>query len=399
MPEAVFGNMAGWFSKVGKGNSPADAEPVVYRLTCDCGGVVTGLRHEKMLVAGCKKCAEQLFVLPISPYPRPKKAKVKKTPPQAVPSPPPLPRRQPEEHAVEEPPKAILRSSLPKLPRQEEEESRSFRKPKSSSTKPQLPPAVPASVLRKPASRIVTPLSLLGAAMVLLLTGTIWWGLHRQAVQRAALVFADESRAGKSAMIEQDFQSADIHFQKAVQALNLLDRNDHEAREARQLAAETQVANQLALVGLFDLISEARLARRTNGPDWNKSMQQSYNKSWLLFDTSGMEFTSETDAEMSFALTLVPGPDPVQVRGNLSRFREQLGQTPPAKIIFAAQIQDIRSQSSGGWEILLLPDTLTLWATEANYSALGLPVDEQTRSTLQEQAKLLGLEKVQEVAK
>ncbi len=381
--------MAGWFSRIIKGGERTEAEPVEFALTCRCGQIVTGIRGRRMQVAVCRECAYQICVLPVSPYPRPKVRTPKKKP-----APPPLPKRQ--KNVLEEDDSV---STPPPIPRRTDR-SRAASSKKSGSPKPAATPPqkseTPHDEFRWQTARrrIITPLRLTASGMIAVVILAGWWVWHQRALSHAVVTFATATKSGRSALATSQFDQADQQFRRAVSSLDLLGREDREARQVRQQAREAAAANGLAMISLFDLLSEARQTQNMASADWQKALRQSYQGDWFLLESNGLQFASNAPTQWTFTLPLVPGAEPVQVRGDLSKWSQQLGSKGrPAHFVLAGQLADIRSLGNGnkGWEIVLASDSICLWTDPATYTALGGTLDEGTLATLKSQAQLLGV--------
>lgn len=377
--------MAGWFSRVLQGSEPAEAEPVEFSLTCRCGNTVTGFRGQRMHVAVCRECRYQICVLPASPYPRPKVRTPKKKPPK------PVQKREAAEEEVRTPPLIPKRGS-----RREGDAKQSEPAPRKSartdSKPPQAAPREPQ--FTAPRSPIVTPLRLIALGMLAVVSLAGWWVGHRRAVAQAVVTFAEASKAGRAALLESDFDSADLQLRRAVTALELLGRDDREARQVRQLAREAAAAHGLALSSLFELISEVRGARKISPANWQQAIRQSHQGRWFLLETNGLQFTTGDPPQWRFSVPLMPGAEPLQISGDLGTWSRVLGSTPPTHVILAGQLEEIRPLGNGtdqGLEIVLKKETLCLWTNAELYSTLGGTLDDDSRATLKIQSQLLGI--------
>lgn len=382
--------MAGWFSRVIKGAGRAEAEPVDFALTCRCGKMVTGIRGRRMQVAVCRECGYQICVLPLSPYPRPKVRTPKK---KAAAKPPPLPKRR--NVLVEDDDEVRTPPPLPRGRDRSESSSRKKPVPGKTSRSPEKKSAPPADEPQWQFARrkLITPLRLISLGMVAVVVLAGWWVAHQRALGQAVVTFATATKAGQAALAKSEFEMADQEYRRAVAALELLGRDDREARQVRQQARQVEAANGLALISLFELLTEARQVQKMAGADWQRALKTSYQGKWFLLETNGLQFPSD-QPQWTFKLPLVPGAEPIQVSGDLSKWSQQLGTPKPTShFVLAGQLADIRSLGSGkaGWEIVLERDSICLWTDAALYSSLGGIVDDATLTTLKSQAELLGV--------
>jgi hypothetical protein len=388
--------MPGWFSRLTQGGEKSGTQPVEFSVSCGCGNTLSGIRNRRMQVVVCRKCASQLCVLPASPYPRPKvrvpqKQSVK---PKLAPlleldedgdesvAPAPKPRRSGSK-VTPKPANKLAKSASKSAFQPPSKDRPKPRKPVSDEFLPSLPRA-----------KIITPLRLMSAGMICLIFIAGWWTMHRRAVHLAGLTFADTARAGKSAMAQSDYYTADQQLRKAVEALDLLGREDREARQIRQLSREASVANGLSNLSLFELISESRQSNSMSGADGLQALQRTYHGAWMLFDSDGLQFDDGTgNAQWKFTLPLVPGDDPITARGSLVRWGKRFGDKMPGHVIFAAQVDNIvpSVQGANAWDLVLNDETLVLWTDADHYKTLGGVLNDVTLATLRTQSQLLGI--------
>lgn len=402
--------MAGWFSRMTRGGERAESEPVEFSVSCGCGNIVSGMRHRRMQVVVCRKCNQQICVMPSSPYPRPKQRGVKKKP--IKPASTPLRELGPDDFEVISPSSGVTRKSPKTSTKPVEKPAKpmpligvkgnatgfkantSGFKSNSKSRGQAIEPSLDEFLPVVPRAKLITPLRLMSLGMICLICIGGWWTLHRRAVHQAGLTFAETAKSGRAALANSDYITADQQFQKAVFALDLLGRQDREARQVRQLARETKVANELASSSLFELISESQQAKVMSGEGWQKLLKRSYQDSWFLFDTNGIQFDPSGPTPWQFSVILIPGEAPVLLRGDMKIWSTLFGETPPQRMVFAGQLEDIIPSRQGetGWELVLNPKTMVLWTDADHYAALGGVVDESTMALLKSQAKLVGIE-------
>lgn len=380
--------MAGWFSRIIKGGERAGADPVDFALTCRCGQMVTGLRGKRMHVAVCRECGFQICVLPISPYPRPKVRAPKKKPEKA----PPLPKRRSpaaDDSGIRTPPPLPKRGNRPS-----KTSSRKLAGAPAARTKePRETPRHDEPAWQTGSRKLITPFRMTVLGMIAVVTLAGWIVVRQRAKNLAVVTVAESVKAARTALASSQFDQADQQFGRAVQALDLLGREDREARVIRQQAREAAAANKLASMSLFEFLSEARQTQNMAGKDWQRAIKTSYLGDWFLLDSNALKFPSEDKRQLIFTVPLISGTNPVQVRGDLSRWAKQLaGGELPKHFVLAGQLEDVRGLPDGkGWEIVLQSDTIFPWADAATYTAIGGITDDETTATLKSQAKLLGV--------
>lgn len=349
-----------------------------------------------MQVVVCRQCTSQLCVLPASPYPRPKNRVPQKKPVKS--KLPPL--RELDENSDElvTPAPQSRKSGSKGTPKPANKLARSasksaFQPPSKNRPKPREP-VTDAFLPSLPRAKIITPLRLISAGMICLIFIATWWTMHRRAVHQAGLTFADTARAGRSALAQSDYYTADQQLRKAVEALDLLGREDREARQVRQLSREASAANGLSNLSLFELVSESRQSKSMSGGDGLQALQRTYHGAWMLFDSDGLQFEEGTgNSQWKFTFPLVPGDDPITARSSLVRWGKLFGDKKPGHLIFAAQVAGIvpSVQGANAWELVLNEETLVLWTDADHYKSLGGVLNEITLATLRAQRQLLGI--------
>ena len=280
------------------------------------------------------------------------------------------------------------------------------------------PVSAPADTpLRRPRKILLTRFRLVLIAIVLVIMGTIGWGIRNRLLARAETTLRQAMRRGQAALIEDDFDTASAELQTAVAALDTLGRDDVPARRIRQQQREVTAIHQSMPVSLVELLHEAEQARRDDQlKDWHDRFRLNYAKTWIIFDTSitPISSTEKPDAETSDAENSGrenSGQENSEVRFEVD-YPLAIQETPidlnivgpvgPAfpsaeragRVIFAAQLQSIRVTQVKPlrWIISLRGTTAFGWSGADTYVAIGLPIDENTRQILESQARRMGVE-------
>lgn len=342
-----------------------------------------------MQVAVCRACGFQICVLSVSPYPRPKIRAPKKKPVK----PPPLPKHR----SVATDDDSGIRTPPPIPKRGHRSAGASAKKAGALAAARQRGPQHDSSHDEPPwqtgRRKLVTPLRVAVVGMIAVIALSSWWVVRKRAQTLAVVTFAESVKAARTALSSEQFEVADEQFSRAVHSLDLLGRDDREARQVRQQAREAAAASKLAPISLFDLLSEARQTQHMAGRDWQRVVRLSYQGDWFLLESNGLKFPSGEKQQLAFTVTLVPGAEPIQVRGDLSKWSKQYGSSElPKQFILAGQLADIRSLPDGkGWEIVLEDDSIFPWANAGTYAALGGTLDDGAKATLKSQSQLLGV--------
>ena len=336
--------------------------PVEYHLNCVCGRPFDGFRTKVSQRLVCQWCSNTLFVLPVSAYPRPKQR-----PAEAL----------------------VVRQAA----------GTKGQKKKSAPLPPQ--PSAAAvwadrtgrqfTAAGRWLRRQFTPLRIVILCMGLVVVATGFWMVHLRSLDRARQILTDVVPRAKEALQQPDFITAAERLEAVVAALDLLGRDDAEARGLRQMRIEAVAASRLAPGSVFDLVQEALQAEKSaSGLDWADAFRHTYLDSWLVLDSNALQ--ADAAAGLQVDLALVVKGHPVQLAADLKPLQRFLVDGAPRRVIFAAQLADCRPAATGdGWEVVLQPGTAFLWSSGETLRNLGVPVDESTAQVLATQSRLLGL--------
>lgn len=364
--------MPGWLSAAGKAFQRRPVkEPQRFDLRCLCGTALAGERVDSCQRLICPNCKTPHFILPASVYPplkTPKPAKLKQTLPKGI-----VPQR-----VVESTPKGG-RASPAAAVRPAPERVRVF-------------PWLKQWVLRK----CLTPVRLVLLSVLCVMGGTAYWMVHTRAVQNAQIEIAAALKRGQEALSRKDFAAAADELDRACLALDVLGRDDGQARAIRQQRREAQAACHLALKTLYELLDEASAqnSSASQGKDWAETFRASYKDSWMVFEAT-VTRTNEPLPAPRFRIDfpIVSAQQRAVLLADLRVFDGLPVERPSQRVIFAAQLEDCRRdpQSANTWQIVLRPDTAFLWSDAESYKALDVALDGQSMQTLAEQTTLLGI--------
>jgi len=382
--------MSGWFDTAASVfRRRVDDSPQTFEIRCGCGRTASGFRSRHAQTVVCEACRESIFVLPASVYPLPRQSrKSKPSPARSEPEPvdPPVPADDTKRSAARgASPSRAARKSKPAAPRAPREASAANLGPSAAGDRPE------------PRRRIITPVRLVLAGVVLVISLTGWWIFHLRSLDQAREILASAPRAAEDALQEGDFHEAARQFARLSTALDRLGRDDVQSRIWRQSARETAAISDLAMVSLHEILDEA--AHAGTGADhdrWQEQFRGSYRGAWVVIDapvirnedvTSGPRFT----VDFPFAVEGCNG----RLMADLPIFEKCVPSgTPARRIIFAGQIESCRliPGSDPVWQLELRPQTAILWGSAETYGRLGLPIDDATTRILIEQSRLLGIE-------
>jgi len=362
---------------------------VPFEVQCACGGSVFGERTSAAQTPICPKCRRSVFVLPASVYPAPKgPKKVKPAPPRR--------KLEPARRAAA----SALDPDLSSVAEIESGSGAEIAAPAVASTaKPRSPArqvvreAVNAGAgkLQSLGKKQTTPVRIVLASAVALALLTGWWVLHRRRLNEAERIVPVATRLGEQALEEHDLGEAARQFQKVRGALDLLGRDDAQARALRQTANEIGASANLAAVPLFDIVREAAGSEGS----FSETFHSSYRGSWVVIDAPvARSADSSSGRKFDVDLPIVEGPARAVVVAELPLFEPLLpAGTEPRRVIFAAQLDDCRPdpRDEGAWRIVLRPKTAFLWSTPESLARLGVVLDDETTRVLSDQASRLGV--------
>lgn len=238
--------------------------------------------------------------------------------------------------------------------------------------------------------------ALLLAAIVL--STTIWWTWRESRLESAERTLAAAEKKGYEALRQADFVTAELEFDKAVQALNVLGHEDDHARAIRQMHRETTAANELIGKPLFEIVEDVHKVPAGDGGRRQEYFRAHYAGDWIIVDAPVQRLVdADGTAKLTSDYPLAIGGHRVVLQTDAGAFEPLAFGEKPKRLIFAAQLQTCRLDGTDKkrWVISLRPETAFLWADADNYRALGFAdADEagrrSTRELLERQARLQG---------
>ncbi len=365
-------------------------EPEPFGLTCPCGATVEGFRAERHQRVICRQCGEVFYVLPRNVYPPPQRRK-KKQPPSAV--------AQEWLTSTATAVQTVSRSAVERVTGKVRSTVRSF---------------------FEWARSLLTPVRVVILGVVVVVVATGWWVHRSRQLEQAAVVLKEATEEGERALRSGDVFTAWKAFDQAAQAVDTLGRDDQLARRVRQLARETEAANNLCPKTLVELLEEAdQVCRRRGAEAWKSVMGKYYRGTWVVLQTRVRRrrpegSSSETESP-SFDLDcpLVVAGRPVQFDGSLPVLERldwsKKSGTSGAKadkrsaapddarqVILAVQLDQcwLERGRPGKWVVRCEPRSAFLWTDYATLRLAGLtpnsPQDEQrVKQILAEQERLV----------
>lgn len=423
--------MSGWLAGFRSSEPDASAEPQPFELVCECSVRHTGMRRKGHQRIVCRTCGAALYVSPRNPYPAssvPKPAKKSR------------PRTKPVDDDDE--PRNAFAPAGPRRKsrhqRRREEESEPGADPLRSAA--ELAAARVAGMVgaagsagRATVRRVSqssrsaaagvwnfwTPLRLTGLGIAVVLTAIALWTVHARRVEQAAHRLNPAIEAGLAALQQGNVPEAAAQLAIAVDALDVLRRDDSHAAAIRQTQREAAALQGLSSETLLSLLDQADGAvesalqsRPAEAPeksappppldaDWASRFNALYRGGWVVLEApvKRLKATEQEqrryDAE--FPITIGPKQRAVEVRANFEAF-DRLGiKDSPRRAIFGGRLQSCRlSEDEQRWIVELDPPSGFLWSTLRTYQLLGFAFSEwhprqEVERILSEQAESLGV--------
>ncbi len=433
-------SMAKWLASFRPADEDRASVPQPFELSCECGQRHSGLRRRMHQRIVCRACGAALFVLPKDPYPNPSPPKVKKS-------------KRADEVPVGDDP--VGDESEPRQPRDTlpppggVRARRTRRRRERGGREPSDPVADAANkaaeavasaasatgrTARSAAQGVSsgfasavrgflqwwTPLKLTALAMVIIITGTIYWTVVTSKISSAERSLNPAVEAGYAALDDGDLLVAETELAAAVRALDILQRDDNHARTVRQTYREVRAINHLLSDPLVQLLEEAEATvarevarRRESKPDpdeqppplddgWATRFRALYaDKSWIVMQVPVQKLDPLPEQPHRFAaafpILIGDAQRPVELRVDFPVFDEVgIGKTPES-VLFGGRLKSCRlAEDESRWIVHLDPDSGFLWVGMDTYRRLGLGfetrTEEEIEAVLSVQARATGVQ-------
>lgn len=317
--------MADWLTRASaafRGRKETAAQP--FRIACECGSLVTGMRTPTHQKVTCLECRRQVLALPADPYPFVKRA------PSAAP-----PKRA---NTVVQPQEPRSKSKTDKSSPSPAGDSATKKSTKdraaSAENIVELPPAVKEGKARRRIIRLII------TAVVVLVSVTSWSLWNRSLRDRARWTVPAASEAGITALHQGEFLLATEKLGLAVRGLETLGRTDAEARSIRQAYQEAVAANGLSSKSLAEL---AASFLADSSEDRQQHFQSEFGSKWLIFDAYLIRQTSENESWLELDVPFLVNNRPLTIRCESPALLEFATEATPLtsqRVLFAGQIAE-----------------------------------------------------------
>lgn len=353
-------------------------EPQPYRLQCDCGAELSGVRSSRLERIGCPHCGRASAVLPRNPRPRP-------------PEPSQKGRRALGRWRQSGAPGS--RSDAPAARRSATEAT-----PDSARQATPIGDRLEGlrNLARRAAAAALRPITLprlLAAGVALLLLATLGWSWHssrRTALERRLNESLD---AGAEALETGRIPEALVALRTAADAARDLGVVSPEARRAVHLQREAQAWSSLSLNSLEGWLLETR--DRDDAERSRRDFARTFAgktavfEGWLMPPSGGAAGDAPPRTEFDWALASGPATLELSLP---SADLESGDADAPQLIVFAAQLADVACVEPGRWQLRLAPESLVLLSEKGPLVKAGRPADAELDAALARQRARLGIE-------
>lgn len=370
--------MSRWLTKASNALSRREQPvPEPFEIRCSNGHSVRGLRQVEHQEVRCSRCGEWLFVLPVDVYPRPK-SKGKESKRRVAKSAAQPKSKSSRALAADEQMRPAIRTRF-------KERARSLAK-------------TGVERLRHPLGRrrLFTRFRLVLLSIVTIVAATGYFVYQSGVKEEAELTLQNALEQGERALRNRDFEAAAHELRLACDALDVLGRDDAEARRVRQASREATAASRLCRKTLFEIVSEAQAESATDPKSWETKFDALYENAWIVMETTATAADKQTGRSVQIEYPLAVGDRPVVLDADVPVIeRLSLGKQP-RHVVFAAQLEacSFVETPEPHWLITLRKETAFLWTGYDTFVALGFTPDEihteaGTRQLFEEQSQVM----------
>lgn len=349
-------------------DATADAER--FSLRCPCGHVLEGQRETIYQRLPCPECGEELFVLPRNPRPRPRPGKFPRNDPPAASSDPPT---TPSGWVV----------------------------PSLSWLSPRLLFVGAMATLRERLWRWRRRAAF--AVFLVAVAGTLALAWRARQRDHYAALLNTATRDGRAALVAGDWNLAFELLRDADRAARSLGGDSRQQRLAKHLFREANIWYRLSIRPLHE-VSELL----TDGPDESsvrREFQRQFAGRTVIIDTlvsRDASWDEAGDAEhsneehlsppLSIEWQLCDETTCVTLRVDRAASFDWIRSGDAERVMFGAELRDIRPLGEGHWEIALDGASCTLITQPEPLAELAWQTDEKLLALLTAQRQRAGIE-------
>lgn len=236
--------------------------------------------------------------------------------------------------------------------------------------------------------------------MLCVLAATAYWGWRVQRAEQAANVLRTAIDEADGALANGDLAAAELKYEAAAKALDVLQRDDGESRRVYQLHRETVTANRLMIETLHELAELARLAQQGEAAGWEDSLRTRFRDRWIILQAPLQQGNGGTEAQCTRILyPLVAGETPMVIETEAGVYDRLIGRNPETYTVFAARIDELYYEQPPGrgvWRLTLRADDAFPWSNWKTFELVGLggageDADNESKRILERQSERLGV--------
>ena len=342
-----------------------------YEVQCVCGEPVTGVRRATWIEGECQCCLQSVFVLPANIYPS--------TP--SVPS-------EILGGSFSERLKAVVAELFPRRHKETPDTIDSLAPVASAATEEAEPStavgaaedkvrwrlSLPSIDVKGAAVRVATPFRLLMLAMVAVVAMTGYWMTYQRAIEAAHQAWLKSADDAQALLDERDFLQLELVLTTAVDAGQILGKNDPEWRGTLNLLQETQAINSIAAGSLLGAFHRAYDAAPSLVDDAENVLREEAKSGAFVFD-SYLRHHPETDDVFLMDFPATPGRHAVDVIIAVPAINDLLHANGDGRVVFAAKILSVKApaaDTTDAWKLQIDPRSFVLLTSPVHCEEIGL---------------------------
>lgn len=368
--------MAGTFKKLkrikARLQGGADAAVAVpYELKCECGTIVTGMRRKSWIESECPECCQTLFVLAANTYPATK----------SVPS-------EVLGGTMTDRLKTVVQELFPKKSSTTKKKSKSRSKTDDAVeveavAKPRRKLSLPRIDILGFLKRTFSPFRLLMMAMTIVVGFTIYWMTYQNTVENARQTWLKSPEEIERLLEDREMIDLQQALESAVQAADVLQRNDPESRRVRNLLEETVGINTIASGDLLNGFHQAYDDDDLLVDDAMEQVESVCRSGTFVFDSYLQAKPGLSDVYLvDFPAT--PGRHPVEIIIPLPAVNEFHEMFPDGRAVFAGRIDRVvppTAKTFEPWTLNVKASSFVLMTSLPHCEHVGLTAEDDETLT------------------
>ncbi len=401
--------------------------PVPFRILCECGQPISGIRRPSFQQITCSSCGAIRFVLPVNVYPSTRSVhseavsgpfgkRLMAAARELIPSRHELPpenrsdprrrsgKRQqpgarPDSADVQQYTDEVDNPDLPpdSTRRRLDQTRQKLQQLQSSATDSSTPVVEPEVRIpplklqklhiRRTARRTFTPFRMLMLGVLLSAFATGWWIHTRNRIDNARQTWRNSIDEADTALEAGRLEDLQVALQSAVGAAAVLQRTDSEVQRAANLLLETQAVNRLNEVDLYlELLASYEKGGRLNR-QLADAAETALKTGWYVFECP-INPDGQQPAMVKLRLPLPVGRRGARIEVRSSLMSRAAAEFSGLSILFVAQVESCQPPETDAdeWVIRLDAESCTLLTSVLHAERAGFEVEE-SRSLRQQLEK------------